>query len=52
MGHYSLERFFEEHKYFVPDEERVNLEQYVIMGIPDHLRRQYWLTVSGAYGYM
>jgi len=22
------------------------------MGIPENMRRQYWLTVSGAYGYM
>ena len=52
MGHYSLEKFFEQNKFFVHEEERAYLEQYVIMGIPENMRRQYWLTVSGAYGYM
>jgi hypothetical protein len=24
----------------------------VVEGIPDTIRRKYWLTVSGAYGYL
>ena len=34
------------------DEDKIYLEQYVVKGIPKQLRRKYWLTVSGAYGYL
>ena len=48
----DLNKYFKMNKYFVSDEDKIYLEQYVIKGIPPKLRRKYWLTVSGAYGYL
>ena len=43
---------FLKNKQYVDAGERDTLEDFVIKGIPEGLRRQYWLAVSGAYGYL
>ena len=48
----DLYRYLKQNKYYVQDRDRVYLEQYVVKGIPEQLRRKYWLTVSGAYSYL
>ena len=48
----SLDKFFEANKYFISEGDRNYLEEFVIQGIPENLRRKYWLSISGAYGYM
>jgi len=52
QDHIDLHKYFKMNRYFVSDEDKIYLESYVIKGIPKQLRRKYWLTVSGAYGYL
>lgn len=52
QDHIDLHKYFKANRYFVSDEDKIYLESYVIKGIPKQLRRKYWLTVSGAYGYL
>jgi hypothetical protein len=47
-----LYKYFESHKYGISDSDREYLEEFVVRGIPDNLRRRYWLSVSGAFGYL
>jgi hypothetical protein len=48
----SLEPFFEENKYCVPEAHKSFLEEVAISGMPNQYRRQYWLAITGAYGYL
>ena len=48
----DLYKYFRINKHFVSEEERKILEPFVVKGIPEGLRRKYWLSISGAYGYL
>ena len=48
----SLMQYFNINKFGIPDEDREDLELFVLRGIPSEVRRKYWLTVTGAYGYL
>jgi hypothetical protein len=52
QDHIDLHKYFKKNKNFISEDDKIYLEQYVIKGIPSSLRRKYWMTVSGAYGYM
>ena len=47
-----MSKYFDSNPFNVSEEERVLLEEYVVRGIPSNLRRKFWLSVSGAYGYL
>ena len=48
----NLERFFHENKYSVLEEHKDFLENVATRGMLKQFRRQYWLAITGAYGYL
>jgi hypothetical protein len=48
----DLHKYLAENKYGIRDEDREMLEEMVVTGIPDNLRRRFWLSVSEAFGYL
>lgn len=48
----DLYKYISDNKYGINDNDREWLEEFVVKGIPDNLRRRYWLSVSGAFGYL
>lgn len=48
----NLERFFIENKYSILEEHRDFLENVATSGMIKKFRRQYWLAITGAYGYL
>ena len=48
----NLERFFVENKFSIMEEHRDFLEDVAIRGMLKKYRRQYWLSITGAYGYL
>jgi hypothetical protein len=48
----DFHKYLVENKYGIKEEDKEMLEKVVIRGIPDNQRRRYWLSVSGAFGYL
>ena len=48
----NLENFFEETKTSILDEDKDQLEELIMAGMPDKFRRLYWLAITKAYGYL
>ena len=51
-SYYDLEKFLNENSNFISEKDIAYVEKFVIEGIPNELRRKYWISVSGAKGYL